>query len=269
MKFFLMIMMLIMNACTQVTAQDSIKVLHLFNEHDLNNWDKYLGPAFPGKDSIAKLATPEKVFSLVKADGQKVIRISGEVHGSLATKDSFENYHLHVVYKWGKQITEGRNSGLLYHSYGSFGASYWTWMSSMEFQMMHDNPGDAYIMVEEIVAESEVKPGEDGKAFFYNPDGKKMSFGENVKRRMVKAASQNEKPLGEWNTLDLYCLGNKSIHVVNDKKVMELENIGILKNGKLKPLSKGEIQLQSEGAELFVKTVEIEPIKKFPKKLIY
>ena len=33
------------------------------------------------------------------------------------------------------------------------------------------------------------------------------------------------------------------------------------------PLIKGNIQLQSEGRELFVKTLKIEPIKEIPPKL--
>lgn len=249
---------------TSLLAQNGQRKINLFNGKDLNNWDKYLGPAFPGKDSIAKLATPENVYSVVDINGGNVIRISGEVHGSMATKDSFENYHLRMEYKWGEDVTEGRNSGLLYHSYGNFGASYWTWMSSVEFQMMHGSPGDAYMMVEEISAESKVKESGEGKAFFYNPNGKKMSFGENVKRRMIKTSSENEKPLGEWNTLDLYCLGNKSVYVLNGKKVMELNNIGTTKDGVFHSLSQGKIQLQSEGAELFVKNITIELIDRMP-----
>jgi len=34
------------------------------------------------------------------------------------------------------------------------------------------------------------------------------------------------------------------------------------------PLTKGKIQIQSEGGELFVKTLEIEPIKAIPAALL-
>ena len=34
-----------------------------------------------------------------------------------------------------------------------------------------------------------------------------------------------ERPRGEWNTLELYCLGQRSVHVVNGHVVMRLSGI--------------------------------------------
>ena len=45
-------------------------------------------------------------------------------------------------------------------------------------------------------------------------------------------------------------------------------NIGKTENGQIIPVSSGKIQLQSEGAELFVKTIQIKPIKEIPKELL-
>jgi hypothetical protein len=45
-------------------------------------------------------------------------------------------------------------------------------------------------------------------------------------------------------------------------------NTGKVEKGQIAPLSSGKIQLQSEGAELFVKTIQVKPIKELPKELL-
>ena len=56
--------------------------------------------------------------------------------------------------------------------------------------------------------------------------------------------------------------------MVNGITVMVNNNTGFYENDVVKPLSAGRIQLQSEGAELFVKSVEIRSIKKLPAEII-
>ena len=81
----------------------------------------YLGTPLNGFDSLAQAATKEKVFSVVQENGENLIRISGEINGSIATRDTFSNYHLQLVFKWGDEVYTSRNSGLLHHSFGDFG----------------------------------------------------------------------------------------------------------------------------------------------------
>ena len=66
---------------------------YLFNEKNLDGWDSYLGPKY---DTVAKEFKgermglnndPDTVFSVVKDDGQNVIRISGQYFGCIVTKD--------------------------------------------------------------------------------------------------------------------------------------------------------------------------------------
>jgi hypothetical protein len=79
----------------------------------------------------------------------------------------------------------------------------------------------------------------------------------------------NEKPHGEWNTLELICLGDTSLHIVNGKVVMALFNSGVINPDKeVVPLKKGKIQIQSEGAEVFYKKIEIKKINTIPKKFL-
>lgn len=239
----------------------------LFNGKDLNNWDKYLGPTFPGYEELYEKATVDNVFSIVEIDGIKVLRISGEVHGSIATKESFENYHLRLEFKWGDYVTNERNSGLLYHSFGDFGVSFNTWMSSVECQLMYGNLGDTYLMTENVVCESTVNESENGE-YYYRPETIKMPFGQHLGRRLIRKMISSEYPLGEWNTVDLYCFGQTAVHVVNGETLLVNENISRIKNNSIEPLTTGKIQLQSEGAELFIKMIAIKPITHIPEAVI-
>jgi hypothetical protein len=235
----------------------------LFNGKNLDNWEIFLGSSL-GKefDSISSVATPEKVFSVVTVNGEQMIRISGEINGSLATKESYNDYHLRLVFRWGDKVYSRRNSGLLYHSFGEFGAAFGTWMANIEHQLMHDNLGDTYLMAN-TVCETTVEKAENND-FVYTPNGEPLEFGVLANGRMIRKAVDAEKPLGEWNTVDLYCLGTTAVHIVNGKVVMVNKGTGIVVNEEKIPLSKGKIQIQSEGAELFIKLIEIEPIKKLP-----
>jgi len=77
----------------------------------------------------------------------------------------------------------------------------------------------------------------------------------------------NEKPQGEWNTVEVYTSGDSSVHVVNGLIVMHLKDLSVSDNGTKKPLIKGRIVLQSEGAELYYRRIILEPIKQLPESL--
>ncbi len=55
------------------------------------------------------------------------------------------------------------------------------------------------------------------------------------------------------------------LHMVNGKVVMILHHSSQLEKGKLIPLIEGKIQLQSEGAEIFYRNIEIRSITSRPK----
>ncbi len=260
-SLFLISSLLINIACQREPAWEQ-----LFNGENLDNWDKYLGSSLgPDWDDLAEAATEEEVFSVVRQDGVNVIRISGVINGSLATPESYENYHLRLVFRWGDEVYSRRNSGLLYHSFGDFGAAFDTWMANIEFQMMHQNLGDTYLMVN-TTCETEVEMV--GDEFIYTPGGETLTFGEHAHGRMIRKNTDNENPLGEWNTIDLYCMGRTAVHVVNGITVMQNNNTGVYEDGQIEPLSSGKIQIQSEGAELFIRSVDIMPIRDIPQALL-
>jgi hypothetical protein len=74
----------------------------------------------------------------------------------------------------------------------------------------------------------------------------------------------NEKPLGEWNTIELLCYEGTSVHVINGVVNMINTNSHMLVDGREVPLTKGVIQLQSEGAEIYYRNIQIRPINKIP-----
>ncbi|HVS93175.1 MAG TPA: DUF1080 domain-containing protein [Mucilaginibacter sp.] len=251
----------------------------LFNGKDLTGWDTYIGPDLDDKGKpitgvpIGLNNDPRHVFTVVNDHGENVIRISGENWGAISTKKEYENYHLRLQFKWGTLIWgqkkgQKKDSGLLYHSVGKYGADYGAWMRSQEFQIEQGNCGDYWGVAGGVADIPAVKgPGTD---YVYNPQGTLTTFSEGSKpqgRHCVKQGDA-ENATGEWNTIDLYCHGDTSVHVVNGKVMMILYHNRQNDNGSESPLTKGKIQIQSEGAEVYYRGIEIQPIDKLPVELL-
>jgi hypothetical protein len=257
MTLFFIVLFLAISGYSQSGAKS------LLNGRDLKGWSTYIGPKEKGGVPVGQNVDPLKIFSVVDMDGAKVLRISGEMNASIATNKEYENYHIRMVFKWGDKVYNQINSGLLYHSYGEFGAGLDVWMSSHEFQLCTGKMGDSYCMGKSYFEIPSVKSA-DGKTYTYSATGDKIKFGIGQTAPIAGKSADYEKPKGEWNTIDLYCFGRTSVHVVNGKVNMVNYNSGKIENGQVLPLSRGKIQIQSEGGELFVKTLELEPIKAIP-----
>ncbi len=250
----------------------------LFNGKDLQGWDTYLGPKYnPDEDEMDGLVLglnngPEDVFTVVEKDGEMVLRISGSNFGGISTTKDFENFHLKLEFKWGKlkwapRENEIRDSGILYYAVGPHGADYGFWMRSQEFQIEEGDCGD-YWGVAGGIFDIKVTKNENGQ-FVYDRNGESGTFSgisENG-RRCIKNPDA-EKPSGEWNTIDLYCFNGTSVHVVNGIINMILTNSRQEDNGVETPLTKGKIQIQSEGAEVFYKNIRIKSIDKIPADIL-
>ncbi|MFA6085512.1 DUF1080 domain-containing protein [Mucilaginibacter sp.] len=248
----------------------------LFNGKDLTGWDTYIGPDLDDSGKpitgtpIGLNKDPRNVFSIVKDNGSNVIRISGENWGAISTKKEYENYHLQLQFKWGalswgQKKGKKKDSGLLYHSVGKYGADYGAWMRSQEFQIEEGNSGDYWGVAGGIADVPVVKLGKD---YVYSRQGTLITFkeGEVQGRHCIKGGDA-ENPPGQWNTLDLYCHGDTSIHVINGKVMMVLYHSKQMNEGQELPLTKGKIQIQSEGAEVFYKKIKIQAIDRLPNKL--
>jgi hypothetical protein len=248
----------------------------LFNKKDLSGWDTYIGPELNDSGVAITIIPvglnkdPLNVFKVTDLDGEKVIRISGESWGGISTQKEFANYHLRLKYKWGKakwgqKKDKPRDSGLLYHAVGPHGADYGAWMRSQEFQIEEGNTGDYWGVAGGV---QDIPAFHVSGNYVYDPSVEIVTFSATspagrhcVKRGMYEI---NEG----WNSIDLYCYKDTSVHVVNGNVVMVLYNSRQQDAGTFAPLTKGKIQIQSEGAEVFYKDIFIEDIKAIPQQFL-
>jgi Domain of Unknown Function (DUF1080) len=225
----------------------------------------YTEPIGSGRD-------PLKVFTVVgDVDGRSAIRISGEVFGELRTTASFENYHLRLQFKWGQKKwpprdrpETPRDSGLLYHVHAPPGAGGRTWARSIELQIQEHDVGDLYAVGSAIAVRA--KPRSTEPAFYeYDPTAEWTFFSQSQGSlgRCIKHPD-NEKPTGEWNVVELICFRQDAIHIVNGTVVMRLHGPTRIDAQLPTPVTSGPIILQSEGAEVFYRDIEIRPITAIP-----
>ena len=246
----------------------------LFNGKDLTGWDTFLGPKYDS--SLKKFDTipvglntdPSKVFSVVKDVNSTMIRISGEYFGGISTTHEFENYHLQLQFKWGElkwppRKKAKRDSGIMYDAVGPHGADGGNWMRSHEFQIEEGDCGDYWACAGAIADVNANKITD--STYIFNEGGNLITFSTTSSEgRWCIKFPDAEKPTGEWNTLDLYCFGNTSVHIVNGRVNMILHNSRQTIGGKEIPLTRGKIQIQSEGSEIFYRNIRISSIDKLP-----
>ncbi len=247
----------------------------LFNGKDLKDWDAWLGYADPAltykRPAVAPIgatAQSAEIFKVVSEDGRPALYVNGKTWGSLVRKGDFADYHLRLQYKWGKgrwapRETQAPNNGLLYHTHGAPGVVWGTWSQAVEFEIMTGSIGMVVPVGEAISAEVTAvdDPSLIAPKLRFAPAGRIVTAKGGTKDWNVEAYSDAEKPAGQWNTLDLYVLGDRAVHVVNGVPVMEVH--GLKADGQ--PLTHGAIQLQSEGAETFFRDIVLEPITSLPK----
>ena len=164
-------------------------------------------------------ADPSKTWSV--KDG--VIRCTGTPAGYLRTEKTFKNYFLVVEWRWPEKPG---NSGVLLHMQKDDKV----WPYSVEAQLENGNAGDFWLI-----------------------DGATLKVDEsrrNANKINVKHITGAEKPLGEWNRYEITCLDGNVVLVVNG----ELVNVG---RGAVP--DEGHVLLQSEGAPIEFRTVEITP----------
>jgi hypothetical protein len=286
-RFLILALFLILIACS---AKENWTTL--FNGKDFSGWDTWLATPhrsydIPGveRDSAGNYSKPLglnndplKVFSVSEEDGKGVIHISGQGWGALTSRDEFENFHLSLEYKWGEKKwaprdSTKRDSGVLYYCVGEHNTGSDAWLQSQECQVQEGDTGDYWSVAGAIADVSSEKVLFNGEEILqYKEGAPKQTIGKNFDGthwntlRCLKSMT-NEKPHGEWNKIDVYAYGGKSVHVVNGKVVMVIENSRRIVDGKEVPLTKGKIQLQSEGAEVFYKDVKVRQISAIPTNL--
>jgi hypothetical protein len=174
-------------------------------------------------DIIDAQVEPEQIWSV--ADG--ILICKGRPPGVIRSHGEFENYEIVVEWRWPAGGKPG-NGGLLVHC--STPRERFIWPKSLEVQLAHENAGDFWMIGEKVTV----------------PNATPQD------RRWVKRQNSVEKPVGEWNTMRVRCEGNRITVWVN----------GVLMNeGADITTRKGAICLQSEGAEIHFRKVELTPIE--------
>jgi hypothetical protein len=190
------------------------ETVDLFNGKDFSGWYLYT----PDKN-----ADPAQTWTV--KDG--VIHCTGQPAGYIRTEAEYENYILRLEWRW---LDKGGNSGALHHITGEDGAFFGTWPKSVEVQLGDRDAGDFWVI---------------GGADF-----KEHTDPEN--RRVMKAHDSNEKPLGEWNRLEVRC----------DRDRIEVKVNGLLQNVATETtLTKGTVGLQSEGTPIEFRNIALERLE--------
>jgi hypothetical protein len=238
---------------TPTFAADA-KAIQLFNGKDLTNFYSFL------KDS-GKNNDPKKVFTVENG----AIRASGEAFGYLSTDKEYENYHLTVEFKWGEKTfapreAEARDSGVLLHAVGADQV----WPQCIECQMIEGGTGDVILVGGKVKTKLTATVEQRDKQFYFTPGapprefagGRINWFGRDPEWKDVKGfrgPKDVERPIGQWNVLECDCDGSSIAYKLNGVAVNAGTNAS---------LTKGRILLQSEGAEVFFRKVELRPLGK-------
>ena len=158
-----------------------------------------------------------------------------------------------------------RDSGLLYHVHAAPGVGGRTWARSVELQIQEHDVGDLYAIGSAIAVRARARPDTKPILYDYDPAGEWTFFSQSQGSpgRCIKQPD-NEKPTGEWNTVELICLREDSIHIVNGKVVMRLHGPVRIDTDLPTSVTSGPIILQSEGAEIFYRDIQIHPITAIP-----
>ncbi|KMT67015.1 hypothetical protein XM47_01765 [Catenovulum maritimum] len=210
------------------------------------------------------------VFTINNDSGEPVLNVTGEIYGGISTKAHYQNYHLSLQVKWGDKKWEPRlnalrDSGLLFHCQGEHGAFWRTWKLCHEYQIQETDLGDyiplgndsGYLKGKIRSRDPIPNSAEHQQRSVYDPAGKLGYVG------YASASPVVDKPHGEWNTLELFTYGDRAVFVANGEVVMVVQD---MQDTKGNPLTSGQIQLQSEGAELSFRDIKIKNLTQMPTK---
>ncbi len=256
-KYLIPILFLCLTGVIGRSAAQSPK-MKLFNGKNLDGWYTFIKDR--GRDT-----DPKKVFTVKNGK----IRISGEEWGCITTNKEYGNYKLVIDFRWGEKtwgdrLMKARDSGVLLHSRGEDGGHAGIWMHSIEVQLIEGGTGDFIVVgnrARDFSIECPVAPEKQGRFYVYQPGGEYVRvYSGRVNwigrdplwedRIDFRGKNDVEKRRGKWNRLECMAVDGKIDVYLN----------GMLVNQAINVIpEKGRIQVQSEGAELWIRKVELIP----------
>lgn len=164
----------------------------------------------------------------------------GTPGGHLITDAEYSNYRLEVEYRF---AGKPGNCGVLVHA-STPRALYEMFPQSLEVQMQSGEAGDFWCIKEDITVPNMVERR--GPKENWGVDGDKL-------RRIRNLTDGSEKPVGDWNTMVIECVGDELKVWVNGT---------LVNHGTKCTTDKGQIALQAEGSEVEFRKLELTPIDK-------
>ena len=159
-----------------------------------------------------------------------VLVCKGRPVGYLRTiKDDYRDYVLTLEWRW-PPGTQGGNNGVLVHT--STPGALGVWPKSIEVQLQRGEAGDFWVIGTELDVPNEAE---------------RMRG-----RRHLNLTDDSEKPLGEWNEMEITCRGDEDIVKVNGDLVNHATNCNV---------TQGAISLQSEGAPIEYRNIVLRSIR--------
>lgn len=198
------------------------KTQSLFNGKDFSGWYTFIKNREKNNDSAG-------VFSVQNG----LLHITGQEFGYLVTEKKYSDFHLVVEFKWGEKKyppreNRPRDNGVLYYVADSDRV----WPRAIECQIQEGDCGDFWLIDSVTLV----------------MDGARTQATKNT--RVVKK-KDNEKPSGEWNRLEIIAQKGKCVHIMNGVVVNE---------GTDASLRTGRLLIQSEGAEIYYRKIEIQEL---------
>ena len=252
--------LLLVFAATLASARAGEPVA-LFDGKDTAKWYTFLRDHGKDKD-------PNGCFTV--RDG--VLRISGQDFGGLITRDEYANYEITAEYAWGGKVwppreKTARDSGLIVHSIGPDGAVGKSWLQGIQCNMLEGATGDISITGPDkkyrFKAEVEERPAGKKTGFYWKEGASAREFGpgdrllwsgrdpawENVLGFHGK--NDVEKGVGQWNTLVVTLKGDTMTVKLNGVIISRATGLSV---------TKGKIQIQTEGSEVLFKKIILTPL---------
>jgi hypothetical protein len=219
-RHYLIVATLFLMLILQRTIAQEFKPL--FNGKNLDGWYSFLHKKGKNNDS-------NQVFTV--RDG--LLKITGKDFGYIVTEKSFTDFHLVVEFKWGEKKYPPRENAVRDNGICYYVASQdKVWPRSVECQIQEGDCGDFWL----IDSVSAVVDG--------------IQQGPTNNTRVVKKKDA-EKPTGEWNRVEVIANKGKCTHIVNGVVVNEGDNVS---------LRSGRILIQSEGAEIYYRKIDVKEL---------
>lgn len=154
-----------------------------------------------------KTVAPAEIFSMKEG----ILIIGSKTTGYLRTKKKYSNYTLDLEWRW---TAKPGNGGVLLHIQSPDSV----WPVCYQVQQKYTAVGD-------LICMNGLKANE---------------CTDKVKFTVPKKLASNEKPAGEWNTMSVYCKGDKITVYCNGELQNEITGLSV---------SKGFVGFQAEGGK--------------------